>query len=146
MSSELFCFIPGGKSVFSVEIDKTKIVDQLKKAIKKKKTQTLANVEPHALTLYRVAIDRSLDNKQQETTLTQLSENWGERKELINTDQLSSIFDEQPPDGKIWVTLVQIPQGESIYCGGVVLMTDVANAADMLSQFLGPLQPDHPEA
>ena len=111
MSSTLLCFIPGGKSVFSVEIDKTKIVDQLRKAIKEEMKQTLANVKANALILYRVAIDRSLDNKQQETTLTQLSENSGERKELINTDQLSSIFDEQPPDGKIWVTLVQIPPG-----------------------------------
>ena len=52
MSSTLLCFIPSGKRVFSVEIDKTKIVDQLKKAIKKVKQQMLANVEAHALTLY----------------------------------------------------------------------------------------------
>ena len=114
MSSTLLCFIPGGKSVFSVEIDKTKIVDQLKDAIKEKKKQTLANVEADALILYRVAIDPTLDNDQQETTLTQLSENWGEHNELINTSYLSAIFDVAPPDGKTWLTLVQIPQGESL--------------------------------
>ena len=114
MSRTLLCFIPGGKSVFSVEIDKTKIVDQLKDAIKEKKKQTLANVEADALILYRVAIDPTLDNDQQETTLTQLSENWGEHNKLINTSYLSAIFDVAPPDGKTWLTLVQIPQGESL--------------------------------
>jgi Crinkler effector protein N-terminal domain len=124
MSSTLLCFIPSGKRVFSVEIDKTRIVDQLKDAIKKKKEQTLANVEADALTLYRVAINQFLDNEQQEATLTRISENLGEHKPLINTHQLSGIFDEKPPDGEMWVTLV----GESIYCGAVVLMADNANA------------------
>ena len=128
MSSTLLCFIPGGKSVFSVEIDKTKIVDQLKDAIKKKKTQTLANVEADDLILYRVAIDSNLDNKRRKTTLMHLSENLAQHEELSDTSHLSTIFDVSPPDGKSWLTLVQIPQGESIYCGGVVLMADVANA------------------
>ena len=156
MSSELFCFIPGGK-VFSVDADMTRSVSYLKDAIKKKKTQTLANVEADDLILYRVAIDRSLDNQQQETTLTQLSENFGQHEELINTSHLSAIFDMTLPDGKTWLTLVQIPQGESIYCGGVVLMAGAANADatpstlsrlprnPIQNSFRQRLQSNHPE-
>ena len=114
MSSTLLCFIPGGKSVFSVEIDKTKIVDQLKDAIKKKKTQTLANVEADDLILYRVAVNSNLDNKRRKTTLTHLSKNLVQHEELINTSYLLAIFDVTPPDRKTWLTLVQIPQGESL--------------------------------
>ena len=102
-------------------------MDQLKDAIKEKKKQTLANVKADTLILYRVTIDPTLDNDQQETTLTQLSENLGEHNKLINTSYLSAIFDIAPPDRKTWLTLVQFPQGESIYCGGIVLMADVVN-------------------
>jgi len=40
--------------------------------------------------------------------------------------QLSEIFGESPPQGKKHYTLVKlpIPEGKSMYCGGVVFMAD----------------------
>ena len=85
MSNTLFCFIPGGKRVFSVEIDKTKIVDQLKKEIKKEKKPELNAFTADALTLYLVTIRPSLNNNQRETALTHLSQDLEECDELDDT-------------------------------------------------------------
>ena len=112
MPDELFCFIPANGSVFSVDVDKTKSVGWMKKIIKMERPQTLATIEAAALKLYRVVIPESLNNQQQESILTQLSKNLGALEELINTHLLSTIFDQKPPDGTMWVTIAVLPLGE----------------------------------
>ena len=108
------CFVAGERNTFSIKIDDTEMVDQLK-------TQT---VNEAALTLYRTELVPSSDEETFMNELERLSENLGECKELLGWLQLSTYFRERPPVDKIYAFLVQTPKGESIYCG------DLSNAAD----------------
>ena len=102
-------------------------MDHLKKEIRK--APELNARAADSLTLYRIAIDQSHDKKLRMSELTRLSENLEECTELDEWQQISTSFGERPPAGKIYVVLVQTPEGESIYCGGVVLMANVAKTA-----------------
>ena len=101
-------------------------MDHLKKEIRK--APELNARITNSLTLYRVAVDQSQDKKLRMSELMRLSENLEECTELDEMQQVSTIFGESPPAGKIYVVLVQITEGESIYCGGVVVMANVAKA------------------
>lgn len=118
MLSILACFIPGGKNVFSIKIDETERVDQLKDAIKLKKAPELDDFAMDALTSYRGTI--SNDKK------TRMNELKGLDDEL---QQLSEIFRESPPAGKIYVTLVQTSEGQSV---GDIGRRRVPNCARLL--------------
>ena len=127
LPDDVWCFLIGGDSTFSVNIDEThtRTVDHLKKEIRK--SPELNARIANSLTLYRVAIDQSHDKKLRMSELTRLSENLDEKCiELDEMQQVSTIFGESPPVGKIYVVLVQTTEGESIFCGGVALMANVA--------------------
>ena len=122
-----WCFLVGGDSPFSVNIDniRTRTVHHLKVAIKAKaEFSALA----YNLTLYRVAINESHDDQKRISELKQISQNLKECAELDEMQQLSKTFGEIPSQGKVYYILVQTPESQSIYCGGVVLMANVANA------------------
>jgi len=112
--NKIICFIPGEQDAFSVKIEKSGLVDDLKDKIKKKRSRTFANVEAATLNLYRVIIDESLDNKKKFIDqLNQYSQNLDESVvALWGGRQLSSYFSESPaPPGKYYI-IVQIPKGE----------------------------------
>jgi len=48
----IICFIPRSKDAFSVNIEKSRLVDELKDMIKAKKSPTFTNVEADTLNLY----------------------------------------------------------------------------------------------
>ena len=120
MSYTILCFLVGGRATFAVDIEQTKLVGHLKEEIKKKIPNQLNHIDPEHLTLYQVEVDashkptylRQLDEKTK--TLDPLSE-------LNDAEKLSSVFPEGPLEMKIQI-LVQPPEGESTYCGGVVLL------------------------
>ena len=121
-----WCFLVGGDSTFSVNIDeiRTRTVHHLKVAIKAKVGYS---APAYDLTLYRVAIDESHDDQKRITELQQISQNLKECTELDEVQQLSKNFGEIPSQGKAYYILVRTPKSRSIYYGGVVLMADVAN-------------------
>ena len=48
--------------------------------------------------------------------LNRLSEHLDECKRLLCWRTLSTYFHEEPPASKMYIILVQTPEGESIYC------------------------------
>jgi len=128
MSYDIFCFIPGDRSTFSVSINETESVDNLRDKIKAKKSNELKHVDAAKLTLYRVEVDKSCDKKTRISELERLSQTLNECLELEDEErQLSEAFGESPPQGKKYYILVQVPKGESIHsraCGAVALMVD----------------------
>ncbi|KAH7028690.1 hypothetical protein BKA57DRAFT_511482 [Linnemannia elongata] len=52
----LFCLVNGEATPFSVEVDPSKTVDHLKKAIKAEKTNVLGDVDADEFTLWHVSI------------------------------------------------------------------------------------------
>jgi hypothetical protein len=101
----LFCVIAGEDTPFSIEIEKSKPVDVLKKAIKKENANTFANIDAAKLTLYLINIPAD----------TELSKNVNERIKTITpaealnpTDELSDLFSEAPAKKTVHI-LVRAP-------------------------------------
>jgi len=128
MSYTFLCFLIGGRATFPVDIEQTKLVGHLKEEIKKKIPNQLNHIDPEHLTLYQVEVDAS----HKPTYLRQLDEiskTLDPLSELNDAKKLSAVFPEGPLEMKIQI-LVQPPEGESIYCGGVILMADVVNTPE----------------
>ncbi len=120
----LWCLLIGDENLFSVDINQSSTVEQLKKKIKTENQHDL-NIDPRKLTLYRAEVDDSIDKYKTTliTELNRLSENLSECRELDERHELSEIYGEVPPE-KRYYTLVKRPKGESIYiraCGGACL-------------------------
>jgi hypothetical protein len=117
MSYELFCAIIGDKDGFPVKFDGTQTVGSLKDAIKAKAAQTLASVDAHALTLYKVNID--ISNKKisarVKEQICQSSIDFDREQKLDPVDDLSDYWGESDlPKKKTIHILVELPAGESI--------------------------------
>ena len=112
---KIFCVIPDNGAVFSVKVASDDTVDDLKKAIKKEKSQMLANVDADTLTLYRVAVAESISGQKQERIkeLKRLFQNLNECTLLDDEEQRVSEFYGRNSDGKRDYILVQPPTGES---------------------------------
>jgi len=123
MPYQLPCFKSGDSSTFSVIIDEWSWVDALKDRIKEKRA--LGNIATVHLTLYRVEVDEGYNKQERINELERLFQHLNECTELDEEQQLAKIFDESPVEGKKYYILVQVPEGKSIYCGGVVLIADV---------------------
>jgi len=127
MSFTISCFLVGDLDIFGVAIDGTMAVGQLKLKIKEQK-QALKDIDANQLTLHQGTIDISLGSEAFKHELNRLSENSHECTPLDHTiEVLSANIYENPPAGKMYIILVRTPEGESIYCGGVVLMADVVD-------------------
>ena len=116
MPNKIWCFISGETTTFSVDIDDSKTVDDLKKVIKEEKQVALKAVDANGLTLYRAVLDES-DYKEKQTRinkLKRLSESLKECMELDDEEQQLSGFFGKSPQGKRYYTLVQTPMGQSI--------------------------------
>ena len=115
----VMCAILGHQEIFSVEIDSDEPVSELKNMIKTS-DDALAPFYAVDLTLYLAEIDSSNDEVAFMNELKRASNNLDECKKLLDWIKLSEYFREKPPAGKLYIVLVQPPEGESIYCGGVV--------------------------
>jgi len=107
----IFCVIEGETKSFSVDIERTKTVDHLKKAIKADQSPDLDHINPKNLTLWRVDIPVN--------DLPALLGSWKDKQNLLNflsskkqleaTEDLSDVFEEKPPKKTIHI-FVQLPQ------------------------------------
>jgi len=120
MSVVIWCFLIGAEGTFSVLIDGTGSVDDLKEEIKKKVALDHAN----HLKLYKVLVTQPGNKSNRISQLNRLSQQLNEDQVLDEEMQISDIFSE-PHQGQKYYVVVQTPNGEPIYCGGVVLMADV---------------------
>ena len=127
---KVWCAIIGKELVFSIQINKTQTVYDLKKRIKEKVPSTLASIDAASLKLYKVNIDiddgddgdevkfdRAIRAISQNPTYTKEIQDLSTEPKQVLTNpfrELSAIFQSSPPvDGWIHI-LVELPQGESI--------------------------------
>jgi len=137
MPYELCCVILGRDHAFTVKVKKTHTVCELKKIIKTVNLQTLANVDVVVLMLYKINIDVSNTAVYNGIMLkiSQHVHNFGNKEQLYPFHMILKYF--QGNLGEKIEVLVEIPPGELIYCGGIVLMAD---GVDPQIQ----TQPNHP--
>ena len=126
--SNILCSLVGDGRLFSVNLDGIQTVHQLKEVTRVKRARLLGAFKACDLTLYKGEYDQSPNFGMCEREIKRLSENLHMCTELKDPQGQPSTILRNPSTGRECVILVQIPQGESIYCGGVVLMADVANA------------------
>ncbi|KAG0195906.1 hypothetical protein BGX28_000397, partial [Mortierella sp. GBA30] len=103
----LFCLVDGGSTsqAFSVEIDREKTVDHLKKLIKTEKTNVFSDVDADQLTLWRV----SIPDEHQGSVIT--IDALEDKTELNKPRALLSMVFDKPPDDNTYI-LVQRPPPE----------------------------------
>ncbi|KAK3805923.1 MAG: CRN family protein [Benniella sp.] len=111
---KIFCVIVGETKSFSVKVPSDDTVDDLKDAIKAKKSNyfDLMKIDADQLTLWRVSLPddddlptllKSLNDKQK------LSDFLSDKEKLKATTKLSNIFDAELPEDTIHI-IVQLPQ------------------------------------
>jgi hypothetical protein len=117
MPITLVCIIIGKATTFTITINETQYVDQLKDEIKKKQE---LNIVASELTLYKVNIDVSTkESREAAKRAISRSSIECEKDELEPSWELSEYFQESGPSEKsvpkkaIHI-LVQVPRGESI--------------------------------
>ena len=108
----LFCLVDGEATPFSVDIDTSKTVDHLKKAIKAEKTNDLSDVNADELILWRVSIPDS--------GVPVPLDSMTEKEKLKATTKLSKVFDTELSEDTIHVIVQRPPQGNAmhtrVYC------------------------------
>ncbi|KAF9307624.1 hypothetical protein BG003_000453, partial [Podila horticola] len=102
----LFCLVDGESTPFPVEIEPTKTIGGLKKAIKDEKAIAFADVDADMLTLWRVSIPVVPKKERKEISLADVPSN----EELDETDDVSDVFKETPPKKTIHIIVQRPPQ------------------------------------
>ena len=113
MTYTLFCAIIGAKAPpFSVDIHGAQTVDALKKCIKVEAAQTLASIDAHLMTLYKVNIDVSKTDLYYKAMqqIHQSSIEVGEM--MVPLYVVSRYWEKSEPNSTIHI-LVKLPPGES---------------------------------
>jgi hypothetical protein len=74
MTTNLFCLVDGQtiSQAFDVEIESTKTISHLKKLIKAEKSNQFINVDANNLTLWKVSIPITPENKQRPIVLKEI--------------------------------------------------------------------------
>ncbi|KAG0250491.1 hypothetical protein BG011_008312 [Mortierella polycephala] len=98
-----FCLVNGesASKAFSVEISSTDTIDDLKDAIKVKKTPKLDDIAADELTLWSVSIPIIDADKHKTISLDVL--NSKTKEELLPSDELSEVLDNNPPKKTIHI-------------------------------------------
>ncbi|KAF9367146.1 hypothetical protein CPB97_006237, partial [Podila verticillata] len=99
-----FCVVDGESTLFSVEIEPSKTIGDLKDAIKAKKANDFSDVDADKLTLWKVSIPVAPKKERKEISLADVAS----KEELDETDDVSLVFKEPPPK-KIIHIIVQRP-------------------------------------
>ncbi|KAG0012100.1 hypothetical protein BGZ82_002729 [Podila clonocystis] len=116
----LFCLCDGESTsnAFSVKVATTDTIDDLKEAIKVKKTPKFDDIATDELTLWRVSVPVIAAEKHDAVALHALDS----KEELLPTDELSDVFTETPPKKTIHIIVQRPPQGD--------LHTDIKKITD----------------
>ncbi|KAF9923555.1 hypothetical protein BGZ67_009766, partial [Mortierella alpina] len=104
----LFCLVDGEGtcSAFSVKVPSSDTVDDLRKLIKAEKTNAFSDIDADQLTLWRVAHPVIAANKHQPVLLNAIDS----PTELDPTDDISEVFEQQPPKKTIHIIVQRPPQ------------------------------------
>ena len=111
----LFCIVLGKKSTFSVKVDETQTVDELREAIKNKKPIDFKDVDADHLTLHKIKIvipDDKDKYKAIKDEVTRPGYVFDPKIELYPMFKISEYFKQDPERG-IHI-LVELPQSKSI--------------------------------
>ena len=112
MMYTLFCMIEGQYIPFSVKINETQSVDELKTEIRKKTSNRFRNIAADKLTLYKINVDASDRNKYEDTMHAISQPDYVfNPKLMLNPGQRISRYFGQPsdrPEGNILI-LVEPP-------------------------------------
>ena len=115
MVYKLFCIVLGEKSTFSVKVDETQTVDELKEAIKNKEPHKFKDVDSDELTLHQIKIVLPDDDDESDNILGGVSQPgyvFDHKRKLFSTSKMSKYF-RQHPEGDIHI-LVELPESKSI--------------------------------
>jgi hypothetical protein len=108
---KIFCFLERPSALFSVKIDKTETVDDLKKKIKVENSVALAGVDAEYLNLYFT--DISTNNSNYMEQVNDQFNGLSKLEPLVPTIELEAVFPDPPAPRMIHI-LVAFPPGESI--------------------------------
>jgi hypothetical protein len=98
MELKLFVFLVGSNSAaFSVKIDSSETIDELKEAILAKKPHDLKDIDADRLTLYKVALDGDDDKK----LAHEAAQATRVESKLKPSFEVSDYFSTQPPRGNV---------------------------------------------
>ncbi|KAF9308033.1 hypothetical protein BG003_011704 [Podila horticola] len=105
----LVCVVDGesASNAFSVKVMTTDTIDDLKDAIKVKKTPKFDDIATDELTLWSVSIPVIAAEKHDAVALHTLHS----KEELLPTDELSDVFKETPPKKTIHIIVQRPPPG-----------------------------------
>jgi len=106
---DIFCVIEGQTTSFPVEIESTKTVGHLKKAIKADQSPDFDDINAKNLTLWRVSIPILPKKDRKAISLADVSS----KEELDEATKLSNIFDAELPEETIHI-IVQLPQSGNV--------------------------------
>ncbi|KAF9322726.1 hypothetical protein BG006_002104, partial [Podila minutissima] len=109
MQLSLFCLVDGESTPFPVEIESTKTIGDLKKAIKDDNAIAFADVDAKMLTLWRVSIPVLPKKERKNISLV----NVPSKEELDETDDVSDVFKETPPKKTIHIIVQRPSQSRS---------------------------------
>jgi len=102
------------ENVFTVDIDSSKLVSHLKKAIKQEQPQTFANIDSKNLKLWKVNIPLDAEPNMSLTTTNKFNitirEGLPDVKSLSPWDDVSDYFSGQPPKKHVHVVVQPEPQ------------------------------------
>ncbi|KAF9202673.1 hypothetical protein BGZ59_002058, partial [Podila verticillata] len=101
----LFCLVDGESTPFPVEIESTKTIGDLKRAIKDDNSIAFADVDAKMLTLWHVSIPVLPKKDLKEISLAE--------EELDEKDDVSDVFKETPPKKTIHVIVQRPPQAST---------------------------------
>ncbi|KAG0039332.1 hypothetical protein BGZ83_002824, partial [Gryganskiella cystojenkinii] len=105
---------------FPVEIESHKTIGQLKKAIKDEKTPRFDDAAADELTLWKVSIIVVSKKDRKEISLADVPST--SKEELDETDDVSDVFEVQPPKKTIHIIVQRPPPGD--------LRTDIKKITD----------------
>ena len=116
MQYTLNCLVLGGVTPFEVEIDGSRTVHQLKREIKNRKENDLNGIDAVRLTLYKVDIDISDEDKlkSMKHDVSKPGYVFNPKIELGETFKVSRYFEQISEENPHLHILVELPRGKSI--------------------------------
>ena len=124
----LLCLVKGNskKNAFAVEIDRDKLVCQLKDAIKAKKQNDFAGIDADKLKLWKVTIPSDQDDQLRNLILQ-------DSDELLAIRKISKYFPDSPPEEHIHV-LVSPPEATATSSREQELLEEVASLRALINK------------
>ena len=105
----LCCLVDGESTSFEVDIESTRTINCLKRAIKIEMSPRFDDITANDLTLWKVSVPVAPKKERKEISLADVPS----KEELYETDDVSEVFDEQPPGKTIHIIVLRPPQSNT---------------------------------